>query len=101
MNRRAFVTSSGAAAAALAGISSKPAGAAASPPARMKLGCQSAPTNEQHVAYFARYGVQGIPLLVLIRERSERDRLVGAVPLAQLRAWLAPHLTAAHDAAGE
>src|ERR1700691_2213075 len=60
MNRRAFVTSSGAAAAALAGISSTPAGAAPGPPARMKLGCQSAPTNEQHVAYFARYGVEGI-----------------------------------------
>ena len=26
----------------------------------MKLGCQSAPTTEQHVGYLARYGVQGI-----------------------------------------
>ena len=26
----------------------------------MKLGCQSAPTNAAHVAYFARYGVEGI-----------------------------------------
>ena len=26
----------------------------------MKLGCQSAPTNEKHVAYFARYGVRNI-----------------------------------------
>ena len=60
MNRRAFVSSSGAAAAALSGISSSPARAAASQPARMKLGCQSAPTNEQHLQYFARYGVQGI-----------------------------------------
>ncbi len=40
----------------------------------------------------ARYGVQGIPLLVLLSNASEVDRLVGAVPLAQLRAWLEPHL---------
>ena len=26
----------------------------------MKLGCQSTPTNEQHIAYLARYGVQAI-----------------------------------------
>jgi mannonate dehydratase len=60
MNRRAFVSSSGAVAAALVGIAPKPAGAAPSKPATMKLGCQSAPTNEQHLQYFARYGVQGI-----------------------------------------
>jgi mannonate dehydratase len=60
MNRRAFVSSSGAAAAALAGLSPSSASAAASKPSMMKLGCQSAPTNEQHLQYFARYGVQGI-----------------------------------------
>ncbi|MGD1057382.1 MAG: thioredoxin [Solirubrobacteraceae bacterium] len=43
-------------------------------------------------AIAARYGVQGIPLLVLIRAGSEVDRLVGAVPLARLQAWLAPHI---------
>jgi thioredoxin 2 len=43
-------------------------------------------------AIAARYGVQGIPLLVLIRNGSEADRLVGAVPLERLQAWLAPHL---------
>ncbi len=26
----------------------------------MKLGCQSAPSNEKHFAYFARYGVRNI-----------------------------------------
>ena len=45
-----------------------------------------------------RYGVQGIPLLVLHRDGREVDRLVGAVPLEQLRAWLAPHLPAVTDA---
>jgi thioredoxin 2 len=39
-----------------------------------------------------RYGVQGIPLLVLIRAGVEADRLVGAVPLERLRAWLEPQL---------
>jgi thioredoxin-like negative regulator of GroEL len=39
-----------------------------------------------------RYGVRGIPLLVLLSGGVEADRLVGAVPEARLRAWLAPHL---------
>jgi thioredoxin 2 len=43
----------------------------------------------------ARYGVQGIPLLVLIRDGAEADRLVGAVPLPQLRAWIEPQLAPA------
>jgi thioredoxin 2 len=51
-------------------------------------------------AIAGRHRVQGIPLLVLIQQGSERDRLVGAVPLAQLQTWLAPHLAAARDAAG-
>jgi thioredoxin 2 len=40
----------------------------------------------------ARYSVQGIPLLILIRDGQEVDRLVGAAPEAQLRQWLDPHL---------
>jgi thioredoxin 2 len=42
----------------------------------------------------SRYGVQGIPLLVLVRNGAEVDRLTGAVPEAQIEAWLAPHLGA-------
>src|SRR5204863_4494359 len=56
MNRRDFL-SSGCAAAALTEI---PSAAAPLPAARMRLGCQSAPTNEQHLQYLERYGVQGI-----------------------------------------
>ncbi|HTA32831.1 MAG TPA: thioredoxin [Solirubrobacteraceae bacterium] len=52
----------------------------------VKLNVDEAP------AIAARFGVQGIPLLVVIRDGSEADRLVGAAPLAQLQAWLAPHL---------
>jgi mannonate dehydratase len=60
MNRRTFFSVSGAAAATLGGASPKTASAA--PPARalMKLGCQSAPTNETHLKYLARYGVRNI-----------------------------------------
>ena len=35
-------------------------GPAAAPPLRLKLGCQSAPTDEAHIRYLARYGVQGV-----------------------------------------
>jgi thioredoxin 2 len=46
-----------------------------------------------------RYSVQGIPLLVVIRDGREADRLVGAAPIEQLREWLAPHLKAASEPA--
>jgi thioredoxin 2 len=39
----------------------------------------------------SRYGVQGIPLLVLVHHGAELDRLVGAVPETQLQAWLERH----------
>ncbi len=57
MNRRRFVTVSGAVAASLA---SRPVAAAVPQRALMKLGCQSAPTNDTHLKYFARYGVRNI-----------------------------------------
>jgi thioredoxin 2 len=43
-------------------------------------------------AIAGRYQVQGIPLLVLIRDGEERDRLVGAVPEQAIEQWLQPHL---------
>jgi thioredoxin 2 len=46
-----------------------------------------------------RYSVQGIPLLLLIRDGREADRLVGAAPRERLRQWLAPHLATAGDTA--
>ena len=39
-----------------------------------------------------RYGVRGIPLLVLFGDGSEVARQVGAVPQPQLNEWLRPHL---------
>jgi thioredoxin 2 len=40
----------------------------------------------------ARYGAQSIPLLVLIKEGVETDRMVGAAPEPSIRGWLEPHL---------
>jgi thioredoxin 2 len=42
-----------------------------------------------------RYGVRGIPLLMLFRDGSEVARQVGAVPQSQLNEWLRPHLAPA------
>jgi mannonate dehydratase len=48
------------ASAAVALYSPQSSPAAPAPPTRMKLGCQSAPTNETHLRYLARYGVRNI-----------------------------------------
>ena len=42
----------------------------------------------------ARYGVQGIPLLLMVRGGNEVDRFVGAASKPQLQAWLERHLGA-------
>jgi thioredoxin 2 len=55
----------------------------------VKLNVDEAP------AIAARYGAQSIPLLLLMRDGQEVDRMVGAVPLARLNAWLEPHLAPA------
>src|SRR5215472_16753281 len=58
MNRREFVASS---AAAVLAVGSAPAAqGAATKRALMKLGCQSAPSNEKHFQHFARYGVGNV-----------------------------------------
>jgi thioredoxin 2 len=42
----------------------------------------------------ARFGAQSIPLLVVIRDGKEVDRIVGALPRAALEQRLAPVLAA-------
>jgi mannonate dehydratase len=64
MNRRQFISTSSSAALAL-GSGSKIATAAAAPKpkakrALMHLGCQTAPTTDEHLKYLARYGVKQI-----------------------------------------
>jgi mannonate dehydratase len=58
MNRRRFFQSTSAVALAAAGSSATPAAPAKR--ALMRLGCQSAPTNDVHLKYLARYGVRDI-----------------------------------------
>ena len=47
---------------------------------------------DQAPALAARYGAQSIPTLVLLERGREVERIVGALPEAQLEARLAPHL---------
>ena len=54
----------------------------------VKLNVDEAP------AIAARFDVQGIPLLVLLKDGQEIDRVVGAVPAPQLRAVLERHVAA-------
>ena len=62
VNRRQFISSSGVAALAVGRRSTALAAPAApaTKPVLMKLGCQSAPTNDTHLKYLARYGVRNI-----------------------------------------
>jgi thioredoxin 2 len=50
---------------------------------------------DQAPAIASRFNIQGIPLLVLMRDGQEIDRVVGAVPPATLQALLEQHLGAA------
>ena len=51
--------------------------------------------NVDHApAIASRYQVQGIPLLVVVKDGAEIDRVVGAVPAPQLREVLARHVAA-------
>jgi thioredoxin 2 len=40
----------------------------------------------------ARFGIRSIPTLILFKGGNEVARVSGAMPAAQLNAWLAPHL---------
>jgi thioredoxin 2 len=51
--------------------------------------------TDEHPALAARFAVQGIPLLVLLRDGREIARQAGALPPARLQAWLNSHLTLA------
>lgn len=59
MNRRSFIASTGAAAMALQGGRAR-ATSGSPTRVRMKLGDQSAPTDETHVQFLARYGIRSI-----------------------------------------
>jgi thioredoxin 2 len=60
----------------------------------VKLNIDEAP------AIAARYAIQGIPLLIIIKDGQEADRLVGAAPPAQLRAMIERHVRAVAEPPG-
>jgi mannonate dehydratase len=60
MNRRKFISTTSAAGLLANAASSTSSAAPAPQQISMKLGCQSAPTNDAHLKYFARYGVKHI-----------------------------------------
>jgi len=50
--------------------------------------------TDEEPALAQRFGVQGIPLMVLLRDGTEIDRRVGALPERALEQWLEPHIAA-------
>ena len=48
--------------------------------------------TEADPKWAGRFGIAGIPTLILFRKGSELDRVVGVQPKWALRAWLEPHL---------
>lgn len=63
LDRRKFLSGAGLGAASFSPAAAAPSaergtGARKPPPAKMKLGCQSGPTTDEHFAFFARYGVR-------------------------------------------
>ena len=49
--------------------------------------------TDQNPIYAQRLGVQGIPTMVLFKDGAEVDRVVGALPKANLKQWLDATLT--------
>ncbi len=102
MNRRQFA---GLAGAALTTAAAGPSAAAApAPPVRMRLGCQSAPTNAEHLGYLARYGVEGVggyPEIADGRLYATVDELKAMKDLAakyhlEIEAAVPPFLASSH-----
>ena len=49
--------------------------------------------TDQNPIYAQRLGVQGIPTMVLFKDGAEVDRVVGALPKANLKQWIDSSLT--------
>ncbi|MGA2147030.1 MAG: mannonate dehydratase [Bryobacteraceae bacterium] len=105
MNRRQFVSSAGAV--AVAPAAARPQYAAADTPgprARMRLGCQSAPTSDAHLKFLARYGVRdicGYPEIPAGRLYATVDELKRMRDLAEsngihVESTAPPFLTSSH-----
>jgi len=97
MNRRSFLS--------LPAVAALPQTArAAANPVRMRLGCQSAPTNDEHLAYLARYGVRditGYPAVADGRLYATREELKTMLGMAErhkikIEGIALPFLTSSH-----
>ena len=97
MNRRSFLS--------LPAVAALPQTArAAANPVRMRLGCQSAPTNDEHLAYLARYGVRditGYPAVADGRLYATREELKTMLAMAErhkikIEGIALPFLTSSH-----
>ncbi len=87
MNRRQFIAAGGAAGFVMArgAISTATTAASPSTPGLMKLGDQTAPTNDVHLKYLARYGLQnicGYPAIEGDRLYATVDELTRMIDLA-------------------
>ncbi|NHZ73518.1 MAG: thioredoxin [Nitrospirae bacterium] len=49
--------------------------------------------TDQNPIYAQRLGIQGIPTMVLFKDGTEVDRVVGALPKANLKQWIDSSLT--------
>lgn len=89
MDRRQFFQVSSMSALALGAAGMGTSSVATARPSHLKLGCQSGPSNEQHFAYFARYGVRNICASPVIADPA---RLYPTVQeLSQLREMAGRH----------
>src|SRR5207245_2364047 len=103
MNRRRFIYSSGIAVTALSTPVTR-VSAATRAPVLMKLGCQSSPTSETHIKYFARYGVRNIcgypnieggRLYATVDELKQMRDMAGKYGV-QIESIAPPFLTSSH-----
>ncbi len=93
MDRRSFFTKSGIGVLAVAATAGATSACAAAPaarqipshPIRMKLGCQSGPSTDEHFAYFARYGVNNICAARMGARESDLDPVISVQELSQLK----------------
>jgi thioredoxin-like negative regulator of GroEL len=49
--------------------------------------------TDEEEALGSRFGIRGIPTMILFEGGRERDRVTGALPLNDLRRWLDERLT--------
>jgi mannonate dehydratase len=99
MDRRSFFTKSGIGVLAVAATAGATSACAAAPaarqipshPIRMKLGCQSGPSTDEHFAYFARYGVNNICAARMGAREANLDPVISVQELSQLKEMAEKH----------